>query len=231
MYKDVEIPFPEAWSDTPDPYMDRFTDQEWWLNEFKPNLQEWLRIYYAMIDNLDWNLGRLMTALDELGLRDNTIVVLTTDHGEMFGAHGRTQKMIFYEEAACVPFMMRWPGHIEANSTSDVCLNTPDIMPSLLLLMDLPIPDEVEGVNLSHCALGQDGPEPKAALIQGMGDIRTSGKMVTNGVPCAIRNSRMRSIGLTAVNYSSIMSLIRCNSTISSQSLSIRMCCKNLEQC
>lgn len=169
MYKDVEIPFPETWSDTPDPYMDRYTDQEWWLNEFKPNLPEWLRIYYAMIANLDWNLGRLIAALDELGLRDNTIVVFTTDHGEMFGAHGRTQKVIFYEEAVRVPFMMRWPGHIKANSTSDVCLNTPDIMPSLLSLMDLAIPDEVEGVDLSHCILGQDGSEPEAAFIQGMG--------------------------------------------------------------
>src|SRR5690606_34830552 len=127
------------------------------------------RVYYAMVANLDANVGRLLEAVDDLGLRENTIFVFTSDHGEMFGAQGRRAKNIFYEEAVRVPLIMRWPGHIPAGSTSDVCLNTPDIMPTLLSLLGLPIPDEVEGMDLSHCALGRSGPEPEAAFMQGMG--------------------------------------------------------------
>ena len=169
MFNDVDIPFPETWSDMPDQYMDRFKDPEWWLNDYKPKFVESLRVYYAMIANLDWNLGRLLDSLEELGLRENTIVVFTSDHGEMFGAHGRTQKMIFYDEAIRVPFMIRWPGKIESNTSSDICLNTPDIMPTLLSLLNLPIPEEVEGMDLSHHVLGQGGPEPEVAFLQGMG--------------------------------------------------------------
>ena len=168
-FKDVEIPFPETWSDMPDQYMDRFKDPEWWLREFKPQFVESQRVYYAMIANLDWNIGRLLDALDESGLRKNTIVVFTSDHGEMFGAHGRTQKMVFYDEAVRVPFIMCWPDKIQSEASSDVCLNTPDIMPTLLSMLTLPIPEEVEGMDLSQHAMGKEGPEPEAAFLQGMG--------------------------------------------------------------
>jgi arylsulfatase A-like enzyme len=122
-----------------------------------------------MVANLDWNVGRLLEAIDELGLREDTLFVFTSDHGEMFGAHGRRAKNIFYEEAVRVPFLVRWPRHVLAGHVSDACLNTPDIMPTLLSLMGLPIPGKVEGMDLGHCALGEAGPEPEAAFMQGMG--------------------------------------------------------------
>ncbi|HNT36806.1 MAG TPA: sulfatase-like hydrolase/transferase, partial [bacterium] len=100
---------------------------------------------------------------------NNTIVIFTSDHGEMLGAQGRRAKNIFYEEAVRVPFLMRWPERIQSGRMSDVCLNTPDIMPTLLGLVDVPIPEKVEGMNLSHCALGQPGTEPEAALMQNTG--------------------------------------------------------------
>jgi arylsulfatase A-like enzyme len=185
-YQTAKIPWPETWSDTPDPYMDRFKDPVWWRETFKPQLIETLRVYYAMITNLDRNVARLLTALAELGLDDRTIVVFTSDHGEMFGAHGRTQKMIFYDEAVRVPFLMRWPGHIPPGASIDVCLNSPDILPTLLGLLNLPIPNAVEGMNLSHWALGQSG---KAW------DIPISGKMALNGAPCGIKNIPMPCTG------------------------------------
>jgi arylsulfatase A-like enzyme len=132
-------------------------------------IPRWLRVYYAMTANLDWNVGRLLKAIDEAGLRDSTIVTFTSDHGEMMGAQGRRAKNIFYEEAVRVPFLMRWPGRISAGTTSDACLNTPDIMPTLLGMAGLPIPAKVEGVDLSHCAFGKRGPEPEAALMQNTG--------------------------------------------------------------
>ena len=116
----------------------------------RAELPEWMRVYYAMTANLDRNIGRLLHAIDDLGLRDNTIFVFTSDHGEMFGAQGRRAKNIFYEEAVRVPFLVRWPGQIPTAHVSDACLNTPDIMPTLLSMLELPIPGEVEGRDLSN---------------------------------------------------------------------------------
>jgi arylsulfatase A-like enzyme len=135
----------------------------------RKRLPEMMRVYYAMVANLDWNVGRLLKAIDAAGLRDTTIVVFTADHGEMMGAQGRRAKNIFYEEAVRVPFLVRWPGRIPAGLTSDACLNTPDIMPTLLGMAGLPIPAKVEGMDLSHCAFGRPGPEPEAALMENTG--------------------------------------------------------------
>ncbi|HOP11276.1 MAG TPA: sulfatase [Oscillospiraceae bacterium] len=166
MFKDAEFELPPNYKDQNDPYADNWAK----LNpDERTELTEWMRVYYAMTANLDWNIGRLVKAIDELGLRDNSILVFTSDHGEMFGAQGRRAKNIFYEEAVRVPFLMRKPGWINDNSTTDVCLNTPDIMPTLLSMMGLPVPSEVEGMDLSHCALGKPGPEPEAAFLQGTG--------------------------------------------------------------
>jgi arylsulfatase A-like enzyme len=165
-FLDTDFPLPPNYQAENDPYADDWAKLS---PEQRAALPSWMRIYYAMTANLDWNLGRLLRAVDELGLRENTIFIFTSDHGEMFGAQGRRAKNIFYDEAVRVPFLLRWPGHAPAGHVADACLNSPDIMPTLLGLLDLPIPDGVEGMDLSHCALGQDGPEPEAALLQGMG--------------------------------------------------------------
>jgi arylsulfatase A-like enzyme len=135
----------------------------------RANLLKMMRGYCAMIANLDWNLGRLLESIDTAGIRDNTIVVFTSDHGEMLGAQGRRAKNIFYEEAVRVPFVIRWSGRTLKGRESDACLNTPDIMPTLLSMAGLPIPAKVEGMDLSHCALGKPGPEPEAAFMQNTG--------------------------------------------------------------
>ncbi|MBI5831948.1 MAG: sulfatase [Armatimonadetes bacterium] len=164
-FADVDFPPAETYRDEPDtPYGDA------WSNEPKTaaKVREWKRVYYAMTANLDWNLGRLDAALGELGLRDNTIMVFTSDHGEMFGAHGRMKKNIFYEEAARIPFLLRWPARA-ASRVVDTCFSNVDMMPTLLGLAGLPVPAAVEGMDLSHVALGQPGPEPEVAFLQNTG--------------------------------------------------------------
>ena len=169
MFKDVEFPLPQNWSDTPDPYMDRNTDPKAWLAHWKPNLPACQRVYYAMTANLDDNVGRILDAVDAAGIKNDTIVVFTSDHGEMFGANGRVFKLTFYDPAARVPMIIRWPGTIPGGLVSDACMGTPDIMPTLLGLMGLPIPGAVEGMDLSPLARGQTGPEPGFAFLQGLG--------------------------------------------------------------
>lgn len=164
-FKDAEFALPRNYLDADDPHADAWAKLS---SEERASIPEWLRVYYAMTANLDWNLGRLLAAVDELGLRDDTVFVFTSDHGELFGAHGRKGKNIFYEEAVRVPFLLRQPGRVPQGET-DVCLNTCDIMPTLLSLLDLPVPSEVEGTDLSPFALGEAGEEPEAAFLQGTG--------------------------------------------------------------
>ena len=127
------------------------------------------RVYYAMVTSLDEYMGRLMAKLKELEINENTIVVFSSDHGEMFGENGRVFKLTFYESAARIPLLIRWPGNIPAGLVSDATINTPDLMPTILGLAGLPVPDEVEGMDLSHKCLGIAGPEPPFAFMQGMG--------------------------------------------------------------
>lgn len=165
MFKDAEFPPARSYSDEVDPYGDRWSN----IKKNPQMIADWMRCYYAMTANLDWNVGRLAEAVERSGIRDNTIIVFTSDHGEMFGAHGRMKKNIFYEEAARVPFLMCWPGRISAGTVSDACLNTVDIMPTLLSLAGVGIPKEVEGMDLSHIAVGKNGPEPEFALLMNTG--------------------------------------------------------------
>jgi arylsulfatase A-like enzyme len=87
----------------------------------------------------------------------------------MFGAHGRRAKNIFYEEAARIPFLIRWPKNIPSGLVSEACLSTVDIMPTILSLMGLEAPKDAEGMDLSSCVLGKKGPEPEAAFLQNTG--------------------------------------------------------------
>ncbi|MCX6375915.1 MAG: sulfatase [Armatimonadetes bacterium] len=167
MFAEDQFSLPPNYKPEDDPYADawgRFKDPK-----ARETIPAMLRGYYAMTANLDWNFGRLLKAIDDAGIRDNTIVVFTSDHGEMLGAQGRRAKNIFYEEAARVPFLVRRPGKTPSGLVSDACLNTPDIMPTLLSIAGLPIPSKVEGMDLSHCAYGKPGPEPKAAFMQNTG--------------------------------------------------------------
>jgi len=154
---------PPNFSREPDPYADIWGQPS---PEFFDDIEEIQRCYYGQTANTDWNIGRLLAALDAMGLGDDTIVVFTSDHGECFGAHGRQAKNIFYDEAVRVPFLLRWGERTPAGATADVCLNTVDIMPTLLSMMDLPTPEAVEGTDLSQCLLGQAGGEPEAAFMQ-----------------------------------------------------------------
>ena len=169
MFDGVDFPHPPNYSPDNDPY----GEPTWHhLNaEQREQLPGWRRNYYAMTANLDWNFGRLVKAIDRLGLADNTIVVFASDHGEMFGSQGRRAKNIFYEEAARVPLLIRWPGAIAAGSTSNASISSVDYMPTLLGLLGLPIPDEVEGMDCSHIARGRAGDEPDAAFLQNTGSV------------------------------------------------------------
>ena len=88
--------------------------------------------YYGMIDIIDRNVGRLLDCLEETGQRENTLVIFTSDHGEMLGDHGLTGKGCrFYEGLVRVPLIFSWPGHIRQTLVSDALVELTDIAATL----------------------------------------------------------------------------------------------------
>lgn len=161
-FKDRDFKLPPNYLDENDPHADEWARLS---GEERSELTEWMRVYYAMVSNLDDNIGRLMKAIKEMKLEENSIIVFTSDHGELFGAHGRRAKNIFYEEAVRVPFLVRWKGELAEGVKRDFVFNTVDIMPSFLSMMGLPIPDEVEGNDLTACIRGETDTEQGALMM------------------------------------------------------------------
>ncbi len=117
-----------------------------WDPELGDSLQKartYLAGYYAHCSALDACFGKLRRAVQSMGLDDNTIIVFTSDHGDMLGSHGLWHKQQPYDESACVPFLMKAPG--AAGRIEPSPINTPDIMPTLCGLCGLPVPGSVEG--------------------------------------------------------------------------------------
>jgi arylsulfatase A-like enzyme len=121
--------------------------------------------YYAHIAALDECFGRLLTTLEETGLDRNTLVIFTSDHGDLLGSQGQQKKQQPYEESIRVPFLMRDPQRTGPGRQLDLLLNSPDIMPTVLGLCGVPIPGTVEGADYSRVLRDNQGQAPQAALL------------------------------------------------------------------
>jgi arylsulfatase A-like enzyme len=105
--------------------------------------------YYAQIELIDRQVGRMLKALEESGQRDDTIIIFMSDHGEMLGDHGLLLKGCrFYEGAVHIPLIVSWPGHFEEGLHSEGLVELTDIVPTLCEALSLSIPDNVQGVSL-----------------------------------------------------------------------------------
>jgi arylsulfatase A-like enzyme len=124
-----------------------------------------LRDYYAAITALDHNIGKINNCLSELGIEENTIVVFTSDHGEMMFSHGFKGKLQPWEESINVPFIIKYPAQIPPSAKSNVPFNTVDILPTVLGLMSLKVPGYVQGIDISDHLRGLDCKTPEAAYI------------------------------------------------------------------
>lgn len=106
--------------------------------------------YYGNITFIDDEVGRLLAALDELGVSDNTIVAFVSDHGDLMGDHGLYFKGLFFRESWHIPFMIKAPGRMEDRGRVDRFASLQDLMPTLLSLCNLPIPAGVHGEDLTR---------------------------------------------------------------------------------
>ena len=127
--------------------------------------------YYGCCTGLDAQMGRLLAALDELGIADDTLVCYTSDHGDHLSSHGygkpfdrwmhpsmRASKATPYEESCHVPFVVRWPGVTPKGARSDAFLGAIDLAPSLLGACGLEVPACMQGRDLSPVWRGEPVP-------------------------------------------------------------------------
>ncbi|MGH2561547.1 MAG: sulfatase family protein [Thermomicrobiales bacterium] len=117
-------------------------------------------LYYAMIEQVDEQFGRILDALDRTGQRENTVIIFMSDHGEALGDHGLAHKGCrFFDGLTRVPLIWSWPGHFAAGLRSDALVGLLDVAPTLLELAGLPIPDRMQGRSLLPILTGQAPPE------------------------------------------------------------------------
>jgi len=93
--------------------------------------------YYGIITEIDDYVGQILDKLDSLGIADQTLIIFTSDHGEMLGAHGMREKNIFYEESAHIPLLIRFPGEVQPATTVDGYVSLVDLFPTILDYLDV----------------------------------------------------------------------------------------------
>jgi arylsulfatase A-like enzyme len=122
--------------------------------------------YYAHCTALDECLGELGRTLQESGLEENTLLVFTSDHGDMLGSQSAYYKQRPWDEAIRVPLLIRWPKALGVKARQlDAPINSEDLMPTLLGLCGVPIPKTVEGLDYSRYVHGGKNPGDGATMI------------------------------------------------------------------
>lgn len=168
----------------PEPYASMYNpaDIEPWVGfadslESKPHIQRQMRAtwgvegmswedwapvvgrYLGVISLLDAQMGRVLAALERLGIADNTLVIYSADHGDMCGSHGMVDKhYIMYDDVVRVPLMMRWPGHIAPGTViDDFVSNAIDFPPTLVEAAGGEAPETFQGQSLLSVVQGEGG--------------------------------------------------------------------------
>lgn len=160
LYKDMDIPEPVIgnWAEKEDLKRNGLNPQTGKGIVNPKMLKHALAGYYALITQIDHQIGRFLTALKEFGVLENTIVVFTSDHGDMMGDHNLYRKRLPYEGSAHVPLILHdLSGKLKIKQGYDVDqpVELMDIMPTLLEAAGIPIPDSVEGSSMLSLARGE----------------------------------------------------------------------------
>lgn len=129
------------------------------------DIEHLIALYDGEITYWDEQFGQIMDRLEEFGLLDNALVILTADHGQMFGEHGKwTHHNSLYEEVVRVPLLFRWPGVLPPAQMITSPVTSMDVTPTVLQLLGLPAPDNMAGQDLSPLLLGT-GSDPERPIF------------------------------------------------------------------
>lgn len=147
----------------PEKYYEKFRDLKIQYRENVPKekrtsgglLETQTRQYLAAVYGIDQQFGRILDYLKEHHMEEDTLVILSADHGEMMGAHGLMSKNVWYEESIHIPLMMRQKGRLIPSDYQEIFASV-DHMPTILELLDIPVPMTCEGYSHRDCILKEN---------------------------------------------------------------------------
>ncbi|MBU3650708.1 MAG: arylsulfatase [Limnohabitans sp.] len=182
LYQDepIDLPVMADWSRqaTADLPMALQVVRDYWPAPWSPaKLRSIRRAYYALCTHIDHQIRVLVGTLREEGLLNDTVILLTGDHGDMLGDHGLWAKRLFYEGSARVPMILVGRPHdrsVAVGAVDDRLVGLQDVMPTLLTLAGLPIPSSVEGISMI-------GAHRRELLFGECGEGRNATRMIHDG--------------------------------------------------
>ena len=150
-----EIPIGDwaAKHDIPNPGLDRTA----WHGRLNPEQNRRARAaYMGVCTHIDYELGRMMESMTKMGVLDNTLILFTSDHGDMMGDHHIHRKTYAYEGSARIPFLIRYPAGLDLPSgVFKHVVGLQDAMPTVLEAAGVPIPDSVTGSSVLRAIRGE----------------------------------------------------------------------------
>lgn len=178
MYDDIDIPLPETFDDVYESRSNAARNAEMRIesNLYPRDLKEdvpesltpreekiwkyqrYIKDYLRCIASVDDNVGRLLDYLDIEEIADNTIVVYTSDQGFFLGDHGWYDKRFMYEESLRMPFLMRYPAEIPAQSVVDEMMTNVEFAPTFLDYAGMETTDRMQGRSFRHIVSGEGAP-------------------------------------------------------------------------
>ncbi len=128
-------------------------DPDW--QRYHDDLDEYIRLYYGMVSQIDAGVGRILEKLDELGLQENTFVVFTSDHGDLQGCHGFKNKSKPWEESSGIPLIVNGP-ELERGIVSEGLIESIDYFPTCMELLGLNLDISLPGKSFAPTLEGKD---------------------------------------------------------------------------
>ena len=166
MYSEIEIPLPRPATldyihGLPKPVQAQILRGRPEYDMDRALLQWVYRSYYGGISMVDREVGHILDELDRSGKARDTIVILSSDHGDQLLEHGLHGKNVFFEESVHVPLFMRYPAHIRPGKYADL-IETVDLLPTVFELCGVTIPENCHGRSFAGLAQsGKGGYQPR----------------------------------------------------------------------
>jgi arylsulfatase A-like enzyme len=168
MYDPASIPLPPP---EPNDFADKPVSQ-WVMSHLQQihskgehALRQQIARYYTNITFIDEQVGRVMHALEQSGLRENTLVIFTADHGDFAGEHSCVEKgPSFYDCLVRAPLILHWPGHISPQRIGHTMCETIDAMPTILEYLNLQVFPAIQGRSLKPLLEGQAAKHKEAVF-------------------------------------------------------------------
>jgi len=143
-------------------------------------LREFLRCYSAQVTMMDAFIGRILDTLDTLKLADHTLVIFTSDHGNMLGQHGLVDKAVgaFYDDLIHVPLLMRLPGTIPAGEVCEKLATSMDLAPTILDCLGAEPLQQIHGRSLRGVLAGTNPDQPAIFCERGEPNSKITARMI-----------------------------------------------------